>query len=138
MFCSTLLSKPLMNQHFLFSPKKIILFGNAFLCLVGIAISQGATSGVSEGVRESQQLILRAAQAVDHAWEEFHESAIGGTLASPRIQTKIEGQLHQARALLMDARQAARRGDHQLVKKITEKVLILSNEIVQASRERKQ
>ena len=85
----------------------------------------------------SRQLIQSAAQAVDEAWEEFHQAAIGGTLASPDVQTKIEGQLHEARDLLMEARKAERSGDHRSVKIITDKLFELSHEIVMASREKK-
>ena len=111
--------------------------------MVFLAAPQGATSQnpttlalKSEGT--SRQLIHDAAQAVDEAWEEFHRAAIGGTLASPSLQTKIEGQLHEARGLLMETRKAERRGDHRSVKTITHKLFELSHEIVLASREKKQ
>lgn len=106
--------------------------------VTGEAASRGASPVSSPEDVTSQQLIRNAAQSVDSAWEEFHQAAIGGTLASPAVQTKIETQLHEARALLMEARKAARRGDHQSVKEITTRLFYLSNEIVEASRERKQ
>ena len=99
---------------------------------------QAAPPGPTEEETESRQLIHAASQAVDGAWEEFHRAAIGGTLASPTIQTQIEGQLHEARGLLMEARQAERRGDHRSVKIITDQLFDLSREIVLASREKKQ
>ena len=107
------------------------------LWLPGVVLSQGASPVMSEEERASRQLIHEAALAVDGAWEEFHQAAIGGTLSSPASQTRIEGQLHQARALLMDARKAERNRDHHSVKIITSELFVLSNEIVQASRERK-
>ena len=103
----------------------------------GGALSQGASPVMTKEQTESRQLIHGAAQAVDEAWEEFHSAAIGGTLASPAVQTKIETQLHEARALLMEARKAERRGDHESVKIMTDELFELSNEIVQASREKK-
>ncbi|WP_447970907.1 hypothetical protein [Nitrospira sp. M1] len=82
--------------------------------------------------------IYAAAQAVDVAWEEFHRSAIEGTLASPTIQAHIEQQLHEARGLVMRARQAGRKGDLLSVQQITNRVIDLSKTIVASSRERKQ
>jgi len=87
---------------------------------------------------DSPQRILGAARSVDEAWEEFHRSAIEGTLASPEIQTQIEQQLHDARGLLMNARKANRKGDHRLVVSITDQVVALSKIIIASSREKKQ
>ncbi len=86
----------------------------------------------------SPQHILLASRAVEGAWEEFHQSAIEGTLASPVVQTQIEQELHEARGLLMEARKANRKGDHQSVMNITNRVIDLSKIIVTSSRERKQ
>ena len=108
-----------------------------FLAAPMVAASQNPTTLSPQPEGASRQLIHEAAQAVDEAWEEFHRAAIGGTLASPSIQTKIEGQLHEARGLLMEARKAERKGDHRSVKKMTEKLLDLSHDIVMASREKK-
>ena len=114
-----------------------VLLITCLLWFPGDALTEGASPVKAEGKTESQHLIHAAAQAVDEAWEEFHAAAIGGTLASPAVQTKIETQLHEARALLMEARKAERRGDHQSVKIMTDQLFELSNEIVQASREKK-
>ena len=125
---------------------KILFQHQTISCLVLVVICLTASHGAfgqnqppsdhtTEGT--SRQLIHDAAQAVDEAWEEFHRAAIGGTLASPSVQTTIEGQLHEARGLLMEARKAERRGDHRSVKIITDKLFELSHEIVMASREKK-
>ena len=86
---------------------------------------------------DSSRRVLVSARAVENAWEEFHSSAIGGTLASPMIQTQIEQQLHEARGLLMKARKAKRKGDYSSVLSITDRVIHLSQTIVASSRERK-
>ena len=86
---------------------------------------------------DSRHSLHVASHAVDHAWEEFHRSAIGGTLASPTIQTQIEQQLHEARSLLMQARRAEREDQYSSVKRITDRVMNLSALIVTSSRERK-
>ena len=107
------------------------------LCSPYAAVGQNHPSvdAMTEGT--SRHSIHDAAQAVDEAWEEFHRAAIGGTLASPTIQTQIEGQLHEARGLLMEARKAERRGDDRSVKTLTSKLFNISQEIVLASREKK-
>jgi hypothetical protein len=82
-------------------------------------------------------MIREAAMAADRAWEEFHEAAIGGTLASPHLQATIEVQLHEMRKLLMEARQAERNQRHESARQLTREILHITNHIIQASRERK-
>jgi hypothetical protein len=100
--------------------------------------SQANASGEGVSKDEATQLILEAANATEEAWEEFHAAAIEGTLASPLIQVTIEGQLHEARGLLMQARIAKRSQDYQGVKDITQQIQEITQNIIQASRERKQ
>ena len=88
--------------------------------------------------QEATTLIHQAAQATEDAWEEFHQAAIGGTLASPAVQTRIERQLHEVRALLMEARQAERAQQFGSVSSLTQKILQITQNIVQESREKKQ
>lgn len=114
-----------------------ILFIMLLIGVPQVGLGKTPSTGETSIDGTSRQLIHEAAQAVDDAWEQFHQAAIGGTLASPAIQAQIERQLHEARALLMESRKAGRRGDHRSVKIITEKLFHLSNEIVQASREKK-
>jgi len=106
--------------------------------MTGLAPSSAHSS--EEGVTqlEATQFIRNAAQATDHAWEEFHAAAIEGTLASPLTQVTIEGQLHEVRRLLMEARKAERSQHYQSVKEITEQIQEITQNIIQASRERKQ
>ena len=100
--------------------------------------SQATSSGEGVSQDEATQLIRKAAHATEEAWEEFHAAAIEGTLASPLIQVTIEGQLHEARGLLMQARIAKRSQDYQVVKDITQQIQEITQNIIQASRERKQ
>ena len=94
--------------------------------------------GAKITIDEATEFVQQAADATEQAWEEFHTSAIEGTLASPLVQVTIEGQLHEARGLLMEARKAKRSQDYQSVKHITKQVQELSQHIILASRERKQ
>jgi hypothetical protein len=88
--------------------------------------------------KEPSGLIHQSARATEHAWEEFHAAAIGGTLASPAVQSSIERQLHEVRALLMEARKAERANRFDSVKTLTQEILQITQNIVQASREKKQ
>jgi hypothetical protein len=106
--------------------------------IIGGTPSQATLSGEGASQDEATQLIREAAHATEEAWEEFHAAAIEGTLASPVIQVTIEGQLHEVRALLMQARIAKRSQDYQAVKDITQQIHEITQNIIQASRERKQ
>ena len=109
-------------------------------CMLIIAWGTPSHSHSSEeGVTqvEATQLIRQAAHATDAAWEEFHTAAIEGTLTSPLMQTTLEGQLHDIRALLMQARVAERSQKYQSVKNITQKIRHIAQNIIQKSQERK-
>lgn len=98
----------------------------------------GVPPGLEQDQREAHTLIYQSAQATEHAWEEFHSAAIGGTLASPAVQSSIERQLHEVRALLMEARKAERANRFDSVKSLTQQIIQITQNIVQASREKKQ
>lgn len=98
----------------------------------------GVSPAATQEKEEARDLIHQTAQATEHAWEEFHAAAIGGTLASPTVQSNIERQLHEARALLMEARKAERDNRFDSVKALTQKIKQITQNIVQASREKKQ
>ena len=106
--------------------------------IIGGNPSQANSSGEGVSQDEATQLIREAAHSTEQAWEEFHAAAIEGTLASPLIQVTIEGQLHEVRALLMQARIAKRSQDYQAVKDITQQIHEITQNIIKASRERKQ
>ena len=98
----------------------------------------GVPPGVTQEQEEARNFIYQSAQATEVAWEEFHQAAIGGTLASPTVQSRIEQQLHEARALLMEARKAGRANQFDSVKSLTQKIFQITENIVKASREKKQ
>ena len=83
---------------------------------------------------------LKTAQArfaVEQAWETYHDAALGGTLASPAIQTELEMNLHRSRALLAEAYDAEDKGDMKTVKKIIHEIMTIKQKVVNESRERK-
>ena len=115
-----------------------ILFLTVLPWMLGETPVYGVSPVVTQEKEEARNHIYHSAQATEQAWEEFHAAAIGGTLASPTVQSNIEGQLHEARALLMEARKAERANQYDSVKSLTHKILQITQNIVQASREKKQ
>lgn len=81
-----------------------------------------------------QESLHRADQNVDEAWEVFHRAALGGTLASPAIQTEIERDLHESRLLLADARKAARDHDTRAVSALAARIEKIATRIKEKSR----
>ncbi len=108
------------------------------LLMPGLSPSSAQASIEWASEKEATQSIREAAHATDEAWEEFHTAAIQGTLASPVIQVTIENQLHEARSLLMNARVAQRAHHYQVAKDIVERIKEITQNIIQASRKRKQ
>lgn len=109
----------------------------AVLGLPGSAPVWGAPPDAPVNQESTTTLIRKAARAADEAWEEFHRAAIGGTLASPALQSRIERQLHEVRSLLMEARKAERDNQPDSVKGLTQKIFEITDIIIQSSRERK-
>ncbi|MFZ1745506.1 MAG: hypothetical protein WBO24_04990 [Nitrospirales bacterium] len=115
-----------------------ILFLTFLPWMLGGTPVYGVPPVMTEEKEGARDLIYQSAQATEDAWEEFHAAAIGGTLASPAVQSSIERQLHEARALLMEARKAERDNRFDSVKALTQKIQQITQNIVQASREKKQ
>ena len=80
-----------------------------------------------------QESLYRADKNVDEAWKAFHRAALGGTLASPAIQTQIEQALNESRLLLVDARKAARDNDEHVVSLLTTRIEEISIQIKEKS-----
>ncbi|MDA0739337.1 MAG: hypothetical protein O2999_09190 [Nitrospirae bacterium] len=99
------------------------------------AVPAGGQFTPQNPVEESLYL---AGKSVEEAWEAFHHAALGGTLASPDMQTKIEQALHESRLLLVDARNAARANDTLTVFEITDRIKKISHQIKEDSQRQKQ
>ncbi|MEY4704649.1 MAG: hypothetical protein RL042_845 [Nitrospirota bacterium] len=78
-----------------------------------------------------------AEHAVDYAWETYHRSALGGTIASPDIQLDVENHLHESRSLLINAREAAERGDRESVDRYVQAINQHLQEAIKGSMEKK-
>jgi hypothetical protein len=102
------------------------------LLLSTICISAGAEPirATQETRIEARNLIYDAGSAMDKAWDAFHKAALGGTLASPEIQTSAEADLMEGRALLRKARKAQHEDDLEEVKRLTEQIQQISKEVV--------
>ena len=72
--------------------------------------------------------------AVEMAWETYHDGALGGTLHSPKAQTKLEMDLHQSRALLAEAYDAEDRGDMEKTNNLIQKITQITNRVIAESR----
>lgn len=83
------------------------------------------------------QVVHEAEHAVDHAWETYHQAALGGTIASPAIQADIEKHLHEARALVPRAHLAADSGDMPEVESLVKQIHDHSNAAIAESMEHK-
>ena len=78
-----------------------------------------------------------AEHTVDHAWEIYHRAALGGTVASPDLQTQIEQHLHEARTLVTQAQEAADRGDTRKVERLVGEIKLHTARAIAGSKEQK-
>lgn len=85
----------------------------------------------------SSQKIIEARNAVEFAWEVYHDAALGGTLASPAVQSELESELHECRHLLAEAYAAAENKDWNQVNTLHNQILALSHHVVKASQDPK-
>ena len=75
--------------------------------------------------------------AVEKAWETYHDGALGGTLPSPKVQTKLEMDLHKSRALLAEAYAAEDRGDLGKTNNLIQKIIRITDRVIIESRVQK-
>ena len=86
---------------------------------------------------EAKRAVHDAEHMVDEAWDIYHQAALGGTLASPALQAQIERDLHDARQLLVEARETADRGSREELDRILARIRELSTRAIQGSLETK-
>ena len=118
--------------------KKILIPKLSYLFFLILYIAIPA-NGFTQELKDNQVLgkTAKARFAVEQAWETYHDAALGGTLASPEIQTKLEMNLHKSRALLAEAYDAEDRGDIKTVDKMIIEIMQIKNEVMTESREQK-
>jgi hypothetical protein len=111
------------------------------LALMGVLGTFPAKAGPldfkGDANRGTLQSIHEAEQAVDRAWETYHRAALGGTLASPNLQTEIELHLHEARTLLPRAQEAAEQPNHEQVYDLLREIHLHTQQATEGSMEHK-
>jgi hypothetical protein len=118
---------------------------NQFLSLIGMALIGMALSlinpglGFSDNTPENQTVYTttHARLSVERAWDTYHHAALGGTLASPRIQSKLEMNLHKSRSLLAEAYDAEEKGDIQRTQDLIKEILEITQKVIAESQEPK-
>lgn len=80
---------------------------------------------------------FEARVSVEKAWEVYHHAALGGTLASPTVQTRLEENLHRSRALLAEAYEAEDMGDRIMMEKRVKQIMKITNQVIAGSQEPK-
>src|SRR5215212_217872 len=91
--------------------KRVVLTMALSTVLANSALLAGPIDPGRHPPTANAQAVHDAEHAVDHAWEIYHRAALGGTVASPRLQAEIEEHLHEARTLMTQLQDAAERGD---------------------------
>ena len=109
--------------------KHLILTAIFLLGVISIPVAAEPIHSHQDSLDEAQHLIHDAGHAMDKAWDAFHKAALGGTLASPEIQTEAEAELMKGRALLRKAMMAHHKGDMEEVRNLTKQIHQLSAEI---------
>ena len=116
-----------------------LFLGIAFGVLLGAATVQAGPLDPAEHPHQaSVRAVHEAEHEVDHAWEVYHRAALGGTVASPKLQADIEEHLHEARTLITQALEAAQRGDEHQVEQLVQQVRVHTTHAIEGSQEQKQ
>lgn len=118
--------------------QKILYQGVVLIALLGVSsLYAGPIDSPGHAHQEKAQLVHEANHEVDHAWEVYHQAALGGTVASPALQAEIEQHLHEARTLVTQAHEAAERGDDRQVEELCNQVRLHTTQAIEGSKERK-
>jgi hypothetical protein len=107
-----------------------------FILLSAILFLFYPISGFSEDSKKENLFgkTTQARIAVEKAWETYHDGALGGTLPSPKVQTKLEIDLHKSRALLAEAYDAEDRGDLGKTNNLIQKIMRITDRVIIESR----
>ncbi len=112
--------------------------GIILLALIGPSdITAGPLELADHPHQDSVTAVHEAEHDVDHAWEVYHQAALGGTVATPRLQAEIEEHLHDARILITQAQEAAEHGDQRQVGHLIEQVRFHTTQAIEGSKEPK-
>jgi hypothetical protein len=109
----------------------------AALALLAMVMPHAADGSEPSRPPSPPRTVREAQRVVDRAWDTFHWAAITGTLKSPETQTEIEQDLHQARGLLVKAREATERRDQPEVRRLLDEIGRRAAHAITASQEPK-
>ena len=125
-----------MIQKKVFPNKPCLLI--YFSLLTGIFMSNPHfVSGQDLQKKQNFGKTTQARLAVEKAWDVYHDGALGGTLQSPKVQTKLEMDLHKSRGLLAEAYDAADGGDLTKANEIIQKIMKITHGVIAESKVRK-
>ena len=119
---------------------------NQFLSLLGMVLLGMSLLFINPGLGFSDDTSLNktvyttthARLSVEQAWDTYHHAALGGTLASPIVQTELEENLHKSRALLAEAYESEERGDIQKTQMLIQQILKITKKVITKSQELKE
>ncbi len=123
-------------RHYTLTLSPLGIFLSSLLMATGI--HAGPLESADRPHQESLKAVHDAEHEVDHAWEVYHRAALGGTVASPKLQAEIEEHLHQARTLITQAHEAADQGDQRQVETLIKQVHTHTTHAIEGSKESKQ
>ncbi|WP_413936438.1 SDR family oxidoreductase [Nitrospira sp. BLG_1] len=130
---------PICKKTSIVTTKLMLLLGIPLMALLAVSSLQAGPIDVpGHPQQKAVQLVHEAEHEVDHAWEVYHRAALEGTVASPKLQSKIEEHLHQARTLITQAHEAADHGDQRQVEALIKQVHIHTAHAIEGSKESKQ
>lgn len=118
--------------------RTMALIGGLTMWLTPVILQAGPIEASRHPHPKNIEMVHKAEHSVDHAWEVYHRAALGGTVASPDLQARIEQHLHEARTLVPQAQEAAERGDSPKVERLVGKIKHHTAQAIQGSKEQKQ
>ena len=107
-----------------------------FILLSAILVLSYPIPGFGEDFKK-ENLYGRTTQAriaVEKALYTYHDCALVGTLPSPKVQTKLEMDLHKSRALLAEAYDAEDKGDLGKTNNLIQKIMRITDRVIIESR----
>ena len=121
-----------MIQKKLF-PNKSNLVGFVSLLTVFFMSNPHFVSGQDFQKEQNFGRTTQARLAVEKAWDVYHDGALGGTLQSPKVQTMLETDLHESRALLAEAYDAEDGGDIKKTVKLIKNIMQITHRVISES-----
>ena len=108
----------------------------SFTFLLAALLLMSSVSGSAEEFKKENSFgkTTKARLAVEKAWDVYHEGALGGTLQSPKVQTKLEMDLHQSRGLLTEAYDAEDRSDMAKANNLIHRIMKITDRVIAESR----